>query len=322
MQKESINFNLKRFYSTKSKWEVVKMKIGIIGLGDIAQKAYLPLIAQMEEVEPYFCTRTESTLKQLGEKYRVDNLYTSVDKLLKEDIDAAFVHAATEAHYSLVKKLLKKNIPTFVDKPMTYHLEQTEELIRLAKDNQVVLMTGFNRRYVPTYRSLLEITNPKTIIMEKNRTHQPGEPRSFVLDDFIHVIDTISYLMKDVELDQIEVNKIKRDDKLIQVILTLKNDENTAIGIMNRDNAITEESLEVMGFKAKKKIKNISQIVDYNDGVEKLSQTAGWNKMGYDRGFADMIAEFLKRVKKGENNKSELAADLLSHRLAEKVLDA
>ncbi|MEC9490470.1 MAG: Gfo/Idh/MocA family oxidoreductase [Halanaerobiales bacterium] len=298
------------------------MKIGIIGLGDIAQKAYLPLITQLEEVEPYFCTRTETTLRRLGKKYRVDKLFTSLEELLKEDLDAAFVHAATKAHYSLVKKLLQNEIPTFVDKPLTYHLEQTEELIRLSKDNNVVLMTGFNRRYVPTYRSLLEIEKPKTIIMEKNRTHQPGEPRSFILDDCIHVIDTISYLMGEVDLDQIEVNKIKRKNKLIQVLLTLKKGENTAVGIMNRDNAITEETLEVMGLKAKKKIKNITQIVDYTAGGEKLSQTAGWNKMGYDRGFVDMIDEFLKRSKMGQNDKEELAADLLTHRLAEKVIEA
>ncbi|MFP4020238.1 MAG: Gfo/Idh/MocA family protein [Halanaerobium sp.] len=298
------------------------MKIGIIGLGDIAQKAYLPLITQMKEVEPYFCTRTESTLKDLGKKYRVDRLYTSIDRLLEEDLDAAFVHAATEAHYSLVKKLLKNEIPVFVDKPISYHIEQTEELISLAQDKQLVLMTGFNRRYVPTYRSLLEIKNPKTIIMEKNRTYQPGEARSFILDDFIHVIDTISYLMGEVELDQIEVDKIRRNDQLIQVILSLKNGENKAVGIMNRDNAITEETLEVMGLKAKKKIKNVTQIVDYTDGGEKISQTAGWNKMGYDRGFVDMIAEFLKRVKKGKNNRQELEADILTHRLAEKVIEA
>ena len=65
------------------------MKIGIIGLGDIAQKAYLPLITQLEEVEPYFCTRTDSKLKRLGKKYGVDKLYTSVDQLLKVDLDAA-----------------------------------------------------------------------------------------------------------------------------------------------------------------------------------------------------------------------------------------
>lgn len=307
--------------SKKLIWEEFKMKIGIIGLGDIAQKAYLPLITQMEKVEPYFCTRTESTLKQLGEKYRVGKLYSSVDDLLKEDLDAAFVHTATQAHYEIAKKLLQEKISTFVDKPMTYHLEQTEELIKLAEKNGVILMTGFNRRYVPTYRSLVEIEAPKTIIMEKNCTYQPGEVRKFIMDDFIHVIDTISYLLGEVDLDNINVDKIMRDDKLIQSVLTLKNKENTAVGIMNRDNAITEETVEVMGFKQKKRIKNITQIIDYSDGGQKLSQTAGWNKMGYDRGFVDMINEFLKRVKVCENNKKEVAADLLTHRLAEKVIN-
>lgn len=303
-------------------WEVVKMKVGIIGLGDIAQKAYLPLITQIKGVKPYFCTRTEKTLKKLGEKYRVDKLYNSVDKLLKEDIDAAFVHAASEAHYSIVKKLLKNKIPTFVDKPITYHLEKTEELIEIAKKEKIILMTGFNRRYVPTYRSLLEIDNPKTIIMEKNRTLEPGDPREFIMDDFIHVIDTIAYFQGGIDLDKISFDKIMRNDKLIQVILNLKNEENTAFGIMNRDNAVTEETLEIIGFKKKKKVKDITTIIDYKNGGEHITQAAGWNKMGYDRGFVDMIAEFLNRVKKGENNYKELEADLITHQIAEKIINS
>lgn len=143
------------------------MKVGIIGLGDIAQKAYLPLITQRQDLELYFCTRTESTLKQLGAKYKVDRLFNSIDELIKEDLDAAFVHAATEAHYILVKKLLEKGINTFVDKPITYHLQKTKELIQLAQSKDLILMTGFNRRYVPTYTPLFEIDSPKTIIMEK-----------------------------------------------------------------------------------------------------------------------------------------------------------
>ena len=298
------------------------MKIGFVGLGDIAQKAYLPLVTQQAEIEPYFCTRTESTLKNLGEKYKIDKLYTDIDQLLKEELDAVFIHAATEAHYPLAKKSLEKGIPTFVDKPISYHLEQTEELIELARKQDSILMTGFNRRYVPTYRSLLDIEAPKTVIMEKNRTELPGKPRQFILDDFIHVIDTISYLLAEFDLKEFDVKKTMREDKLIQIMLTLENGDSTAIGIMNRDNAVTEETLEVMGFKEKKKIKNITQIVEYADAAEKHSQVAGWNKMGYNRGFVDMINEFLRRVKKGKNDKKELVADLRTHRLAEKLVEA
>lgn len=46
------------------------MKIGIIGLGDIAQKAYLPVITQHSDVELVFCTRNSEVLNQLARRYR------------------------------------------------------------------------------------------------------------------------------------------------------------------------------------------------------------------------------------------------------------
>ncbi|MCA2447966.1 gfo/Idh/MocA family oxidoreductase, partial [Vibrio alginolyticus] len=47
------------------------MKIGIIGLGDIAQKAYLPAITQLPNVELVFCTRDAKTLSSLAQQYRI-----------------------------------------------------------------------------------------------------------------------------------------------------------------------------------------------------------------------------------------------------------
>lgn len=296
------------------------MRVGIIGLGNIAQKAYLPVITQLENIDPYFCTRNENTLEKLGKKYRVKKLYNSMDKLLATDIDAAFVHAATQAHYELVKRLLDNKIATFVDKPISYHLKKTEELVEKAKTNNTILMTGFNRRYAPTYKSLLKINEPKTIIMQKNRVDMPGKTRKFILDDFIHVIDTLLYLLGDVEFNSIDFDKIKRKENLVQIILKLKHEKNTAIGIMNRDNAVTEETIEVMGLKEKRKIKNLTQIKKYDEQGETLSQTAGWNRMEYNRGFVDMIAEFLRRVKKEDLNLKDLNKDLLSHHLAEKIV--
>ncbi|CAI2325393.1 hypothetical protein IFVP22_C210118 [Vibrio parahaemolyticus] len=44
------------------------MKIGIIGLGDIAQKAYLPVITQLPNVELVFCTRDAEALSSLTQQ--------------------------------------------------------------------------------------------------------------------------------------------------------------------------------------------------------------------------------------------------------------
>ncbi len=47
------------------------MKIGIIGLGDIAKKAYLPVLLERENTQLVLCTRNEAVLQKLAEKYRI-----------------------------------------------------------------------------------------------------------------------------------------------------------------------------------------------------------------------------------------------------------
>ena len=42
------------------------MRIALIGLGDIAQKAYLPLLMSDERVTPLLCTRSPSVLGKLA----------------------------------------------------------------------------------------------------------------------------------------------------------------------------------------------------------------------------------------------------------------
>ena len=46
------------------------MKVGVIGIGNIAQKAYLPIMAEMRDiVEWHICFWNKETLEQVGKKY-------------------------------------------------------------------------------------------------------------------------------------------------------------------------------------------------------------------------------------------------------------
>nr|WP_254664587.1 MULTISPECIES: Gfo/Idh/MocA family oxidoreductase [Bacillaceae] len=84
------------------------MRIGIIGLGDIATKAYLPVLSEKEKIDLVLCTRSNETLDHLSNKYRISETVNTVDELLEKNIDAAFVSTATEAHFMITKKLLLK----------------------------------------------------------------------------------------------------------------------------------------------------------------------------------------------------------------------
>jgi len=298
-----------------------KFKIGVIGLGDIAQKAYLPIITRKEDLELVFATRSEEVLDKLAKKYNVKNKVSSVDKLIEKDIDAAFVHAATKAHYKIVKALLENDIHVFVDKPITNFFNKSKELVELANKKDLIFFVGFNRRFVPMYKKAKdEISAPKIVKMEKNSTIGADEIRQMIFDDFIHVIDTLR-LMGEGRTEVIDIHSITEDDLMHRVNILLRSGESNLYGMMNRNNGITEESLEVTGFKEKRVVNGLTEIEIYNNGEKKVTKSDGWNPMLYNRGFEDMIDEFLYILRNDLSTK-RLAEDFLeTHRLCEEIVN-
>ena len=129
------------------------LKIGIIGLGDVARKAYLPVISK-KKVECHLFSRNNTTIQKIAESYRFSNTHSSLDSLIRTGIHAAFVHSSTSSHFEIVETLLQNNIHVYVDKPLTYDLPSSERLIALAHEKNLILLVGFNRRYAPAYRQL------------------------------------------------------------------------------------------------------------------------------------------------------------------------
>ena len=104
------------------------MKVGCIGLGDIAQKVYLPLLALQPGIDLHLHTRTPATLHRVAESLHVtqDRRHTDLDGLLAQSLDAAFVHAPTAAHPEIITRLLDTGVPTYVDKPLAYRHADSE----------------------------------------------------------------------------------------------------------------------------------------------------------------------------------------------------
>jgi virulence factor len=48
-----------------------RLRVGVIGLGSIAQKAYLPVLAATPDIELRLCTRDRATLDAIGDAYRI-----------------------------------------------------------------------------------------------------------------------------------------------------------------------------------------------------------------------------------------------------------
>jgi virulence factor len=274
------------------------MRIAVIGLGDIAQKAYLPLLATRGDIEVMLCTRHRGTLDALARRYRIVHTACDPADLLKlaEKPDAVFVHAATEAHAHIASMFLEQGIPVYVDKPLADTLEVATAMVELAERRGVLLMTGFNRRFAPMIASLQQAGFPRTVLMQKNRIHLPDLPRRFVFDDFVHVVDTLRFLSANPIRDW-NVSYEAKDGLLYRVTLTLESDGCTAIGIMHRDSGINEESVEVTSPGNKWRVEGLSSTVHFAGGEERHAGFGDWTTVLHRRGFPQIVDEFLACVR-------------------------
>ncbi|GGX72979.1 Gfo/Idh/MocA family protein [Streptomyces anandii] len=293
------------------------MKVGCIGLGDIAQKAYLPVLGTQPGVDLHLQTRTPATLERVADGLHVpqDRRHTALDDLLAQDLDAAFVHAPTAAHPEIVTRLLEAGVPTYVDKPLAYELADSTRLVELAEERGVTLAVGFNRRHAPGYVQCAD--HPRELIlMQKNRAGLPEEPRTMILDDFIHVVDTLRFLVPG-PVDDVTVRARARDGLLHHVVLQLAGDGFTALGVMNRLSGSAEEILEVSGQDTKRQVVNLAETIDHK-GQPTVRRRGDWVPVARQRGIEQAVLAFLDAVRAGKVLSARDALE--THELCERVV--
>ncbi|GAA3274169.1 Gfo/Idh/MocA family oxidoreductase [Streptomyces labedae] len=295
------------------------MKVGCIGLGDIAQKAYLPVLAVQPGVELHLQSRTPATLERVGDSLHLPaaQRHAGLDALIAAGLDAAFVHAPTDVHPQIVTRLLEAGVPTYVDKPLAYELADSERLVALAEERGVSLAVGFNRRHAPGYAQCAD--HPRELIlMQKNRVGLPEEPRRMILDDFIHVVDTLRFLVPG-QVDDVTVRARAEDGLLHHVVLQLAGDGFTALGVMNRLSGSTEEILEVSGQDSKRQVLNLAEVIDHK-GQPTVRRRGDWVPVSRQRGIEQAALAFLDAVRAGKTLSARDA--LASHELCERVVRA
>lgn len=175
---------------------MTKLRIGVVGLGNIAQKAWLPVLAAARDwqlVGAFSPTRERAL--PVCQSWRID--YFSSLATLAAQCDAVFVHSATASHYAVVSELLRAGVHVCVDKPLAENLADAEKLVALARQQRLALMVGFNRRFAPRYQALkAALGDAASLRMDKHRADSigPGDLRFTLLDDYLHLVDTALWL--------------------------------------------------------------------------------------------------------------------------------
>ncbi|MFJ5776358.1 Gfo/Idh/MocA family protein [Streptomyces sp. NPDC093094] len=292
------------------------LRVGVIGLGNIAQKAYLPVLGAMADLEPVLMTRDRQKLDRIGDAYRVKDRFTDLDALVASGIRAAFVHAPTEQHAAIVTRLLEAGVDVFVDKPLSYSLAESRRLVGLARDRNLSLMVGFNRRFAPAYSAALD--RPRDlVVLQKDRRGRTGDVRTVVLDDFIHLVDTLRMLAP-AEATRIDVRgTVDEAGNLLHVVLQLSGGSFTGLAVMNRDSGSASEVLQTAGHGMRRDVVNMTDVTDH-DGPVALTRGSDWEPVGRRRGIEGACRHFLDALRAGV--RIDAGDALVTHELCEQVI--
>lgn len=297
------------------------MKIGVIGVGNIAEKAYLPTYAKNQgTLTFYFATRNEQTKKRIKEMYGFSHLYETIDELIAEKIEACMIHAATKVHYELAKRCLEQGIHVFIDKPLSTSLHEVAELQALAK-NQVVLMIGFNRRFAPMVEELKQLPNKRLIQLQKNRIAAQETTEFVVYDLFLHLVDTAVYLL-DEPITQVNSKIIEKNDYLELAMLHLETANQTAILTMDLRSGANTEQYQVTSEQGTYEVRNLTQMTIQQEGQTRQKEFGDWTNTLEKRGFEPMIMAFFEQIQHTQPNNQQLKQTGVyqSHELCEQMI--
>lgn len=276
-----------------------KPRIGIIGLGGIAQKVYLPILAKEDNwILAGAYTPNETKRQAVCQQYRI-TAFPDLESVSRH-CDAVFVHSSTETHYQIVRYFLQNGKDVYVDKPLAATSEEAEQLAELSMKHKRKLMVGFNRRFAPFYiKARNEIKETAWIRMEKHRVNNIDSV-SFtdtMLDDYIHVIDTARWLCGgSIQLED-GIIQTNDSENLIYTQHTFSYQSNRRIFTgMHRDAGTGLELLELTGSGRIIRVKNMD-ILETEENGRLTTQTPGsWQTILEEKGFTAAVRHFVNAI--------------------------
>lgn len=302
-----------------------KVRVGVIGTGYVAKNNYLPILAQMEDIEFVgIMAKNYENAVRAAKSYGAEHAVASIEELVNLDLDCVFVLTPKEVHYEQVSFLLEHGIDTFCEKPLATTLKDCEALVELQKKTGKKLMIGFNRRYAPVVTAAKEVwkdKGPDVIIAQKNR---PQTEYHATLENAVHMIDLMRYFCGEAK----EVKAIsKYEDRDYETFTTAQIEfENGSSGILIADRSAGqwEENLEMHGNNQTVRIEmpESVKIVDNEQShITELTPLAmGWAKSEDKLGFSYAVKHFFECIREDKEPLTNPADAYKTHELLNRVL--
>jgi predicted dehydrogenase len=127
-----------------------KIKLGIIGLGGIAQIIHLPILSKMNDIEiSAVCDNDSQKCKRIAAKYGIKKHFGNSSDMLNDcpDMHAVIIAAQTNAHRQIALECLEAKKDILIEKPIARTYKEAKDIIDSAKKNKQKVMVAMNNRF-------------------------------------------------------------------------------------------------------------------------------------------------------------------------------
>jgi predicted dehydrogenase len=127
-----------------------KIRVGVVGLGPIAQNAHLPAIEKARDIHLQAVADTDAALReQVRLRYCPETVHKHSDDLFADsNVDLVILAVSDRFHVPLARDAIRAGKHILVEKPLGITTQECEELRSLVSPDQVFAV-GCNRRFLP-----------------------------------------------------------------------------------------------------------------------------------------------------------------------------
>jgi predicted dehydrogenase len=297
-----------------------KIKIGVIGLGSIAQLVHLPNLIKLDNAEIVAVAEIKKNrLNTIADKFGINQRFSDYREMLTNtELDAVIIATPTNSHKDIAIDCLNADKDVLVEKPLARTFAEAKAVVDVARKNKRKLMVGMNLRYRPDTMLLRSIVSSGEIgepfyakcgwvrrqsSEEKWFTKKEEAGGGVIIDLGIHLLDLALWLMNYPEINSVSCKTFQHNTKNVEdtAISFIKFKNNSLINLEVSWSMPTDKDhffLSVFGTKGSFTLSPLHVYKRINDEILDLTPAQVDNTtMLFKKSYINELKSFVGAVK-------------------------
>lgn len=225
------------------------VRVALCGAGGFAKGMHIPNMKRMKDKYCLYAvqSRTGANAQALALENQAKYATTDYQKILDDpEVDMVMICTRHNLHADMVERALKAGKAVFVEKPMALTMEETDRIMKAARESGSPFMVGFNRRFSKYAGEIkARLKNRKNPILVSYRMNagfipqehwtQTEEGGGRIKGEGCHIIDLFNYFTGS-KASELSVTRLSPDTDHVRggdnCVITVKYEDGSVCSLL------------------------------------------------------------------------------------------